>query len=86
MTFIKKSQAQDAHVGVVKKYSLPPIPQAPLLPTDLASELAAYDATEPTTVNTTPAQTSESEEGAGGAEAYLAFLEQDLPKPAVHDH
>jgi len=65
---------------------LPPTPKAPLLPTDLAAELAAYDAAEPTVAAAAPAPTSASEEaGGGGAEAYLAFLEQDLPKP-VHHH
>ena len=84
-TFGYKSQAKDAHVGVVKKYSSPLAPKAPLLPADLAGELAAYDVAEPT-IAETPAATSASEEsGAGGAEAYLAFLEQDLPKP-VHHH
>jgi len=77
--------AKDAHVGVVKKYLSPLTPKAPLLPADLAGELAAYDVAEPT-IAETPAATSASEEsGAGGAEAYLAFLEQDLPKP-VHHH
>ncbi|KAF8797662.1 hypothetical protein BYT27DRAFT_7228824 [Phlegmacium glaucopus] len=78
--------AKDAHVGVVKKYSLPPTPKAPLFPTDLAGELAAYDAAEPTIADMALAPSSASEEaGAGGAEAYLAFLEQDIPKP-VHHH
>jgi len=79
------SVAKDAHVGVVKTYSSPPIPKAPLLPTDLASELAAYDAAEPTVADT-PAPTTASEgSGEDGAEAYLNFLEQDIPKP-VHHH
>jgi F-type H+-transporting ATPase subunit h len=79
-------QAKDAHVGIVKNLSLPPSPQAPTLPTDLASELAAYDAAEPTLAATsaTP-EAGATSEGAGGAEAFLSFLEQDLPKP-VHDH
>jgi len=75
--------AKDAHVGVVKSYSLPPTPKAPVLPVDLASELAAYDAVEPTLAQT--AATPEStEEGAGGAEEFLSFLEQDVPKPEAH--
>ena len=79
-------QAKDAHVGVVKKYSKPTTPKAPVLPTDLASELADYDSAEPAIAEVTaPANVSE-ESGAGGAEAYLAFLEQDLPKPAHHHH
>ena len=52
----------------------------------MAGELAAYDATEPTIADVAVASTSASEDaGAGGAEAYLTFLEQDLPKP-VHHH
>ncbi|PPQ65458.1 hypothetical protein CVT24_010789 [Panaeolus cyanescens] len=78
--------AQDAHVGSVKKFSLPPAPKTPALPADLASELSAYDAAEPTTADA-PKATSEAatETGTTGADAYLAFLEQDLPKP-VHHH
>ena len=38
---LTRVQAKDAHVGAVKAYSLPPKPQAPALPADLASELAA---------------------------------------------
>lgn len=77
-------QAQDAHVGVVRSYSQPPKPQAPALPTDLASELAAYDAAEPTQADAV-APTS-TEDGGAGAEAYLAFLEEDLPKKVDHHH
>jgi F-type H+-transporting ATPase subunit h len=80
-----ESQAKDAHVGVVKNYSSPQTPKAPLLPDNLASELAAYEAAEPTIADAAAASTGVSEEaGAGGAEAYLAFLEQDLPKPVLH--
>ncbi|KAF8890705.1 ATP synthase complex subunit H-domain-containing protein, partial [Infundibulicybe gibba] len=75
--------AKDAHVGVVKAYSLPPAPQPPTLPTDLASELSAYDSAEPTRASEAPAAAG-LEEAAGGAEAYLNFLEQDLPKAAAH--
>ncbi|KAF8153986.1 ATP synthase complex subunit H-domain-containing protein [Crassisporium funariophilum] len=77
--------AQDAHVGVVKKYALPPKPKAPLLPSDLAGELSAYDAAEPTLADApAPVATSSSEEVGTGAEAFLTFLEQDLPKPEHH--
>ena len=77
-------QAKDAHEGVVKNYTAPPIPKAPVLPADLASELAAYDAAEPTLAEAaTPANVSE-ESGSGGAEAFLEFLEQDLPKRVSH--
>jgi len=80
-------QAKDAHVGVVKKLSLPPSPRAPAPPTDLAAELSAYDGAEPALAATsaTPGANTTHEEGAGGAEAFLTFLEQDLPKP-VHHH
>lgn len=71
---------KDAHVGLVKQYTLPPAPQPPTVPVDLASELAAYDAAEPTKV----AAAAPAEEGASGAEEYLSFLEQDLPKEEAH--
>ncbi|KAF8346570.1 ATP synthase complex subunit H-domain-containing protein [Amanita rubescens] len=77
--------AKDAHVGVVKSYSLPPAPKAPVLPVDLASELAEYDATEPTVAQKAVSQES-VEAGTGGADEYLAFLEQDIPKPEAHHH
>ncbi|EDR09442.1 uncharacterized protein LACBIDRAFT_234095, partial [Laccaria bicolor S238N-H82] len=75
---------KDAHVGVVKQYSLPPTPKAPAPPADLASELSAYDATEPTVVVETKATESSEGAGEGGADAYLAFLERDLPKVEHH--
>ncbi|KAF8064219.1 ATP synthase complex subunit H-domain-containing protein [Lyophyllum atratum] len=74
--------AKDAHVGVVKAYTLPPTPQPPTVPTDLASELAAYEAAEPTKADTGPA--AAVEELASGADEYLSFLEQDLPKEEAH--
>ncbi|KAF8970559.1 ATP synthase complex subunit H-domain-containing protein [Flammula alnicola] len=81
--------AKDAHVGVVKKFSLPPAPKTPALPSDLASELAAYDAAEPAAAAAAPiaqaSSTPSADEPAGGADGFLAFLEQDLPKP-VHHH
>jgi len=77
---------KDAHVGIVKRLSLPPSPQAPMLPTDLASELAAYDAAEPVLATSSAIpEANKMSEGAGGAEGFLVFLEQDLPKP-VHAH
>jgi F-type H+-transporting ATPase subunit h len=68
----------------VKSYSLPPAPKPPVLPVDLASELAAYDAAEPTLAQRAAAQ--ESTEGAAGADEFLSFLEQDIPKPEAHHH
>jgi len=77
--------AKDAHVGVVKSYSLPPAPKAPSIPSDIASELAAYDAAEPASASETVVRSS-TEETVSGADAYLSFLEQDLPKPEAHHH
>lgn len=73
---------KDAHVGVVKAYSAPSTPSAPAAPTDLASELSAYDAAEPSTVETT-VNLAQDDTGAG-AQEFLAFLEKDLPKPEAH--
>ncbi|KAJ3817403.1 hypothetical protein F5880DRAFT_1629781, partial [Lentinula raphanica] len=39
--------AKDAHVGVVKTYSAPAAPKTPTVPSEVASELAAYDTSEP---------------------------------------
>jgi len=75
--------AKDAHVGAVKTYSLPPAPKAPSLPSDLASELAAYDAAQPSKVEA-KTETSSGSEGGAGAEAFLHFLEQDIPKAQAH--
>jgi len=64
---------------------MPPTPKSPALPTDLAAELEAYDAVEPTAAAAPAAQaTSATEEGTGGAEEFLAFLEKDLPKVEHH--
>ncbi|KAF9054085.1 ATP synthase complex subunit H-domain-containing protein [Panaeolus papilionaceus] len=76
--------AQDAHVGSVKKFSLPPAPKTPALPTDLASELSAYDSAEPSIAEAPKAAEATTETGATGADAYLNFLEQDLPKVEHH--
>ncbi|KAF9502127.1 hypothetical protein BDN71DRAFT_1437599 [Pleurotus eryngii] len=76
--------AKDAHVGNVKQYTLPPAPKAPALPADLAGELTAYDAAEPTAAEVTKPTSTSSEETITGADAYLSFLEQDLPKEEDH--
>nr|GAT52728.1 predicted protein [Mycena chlorophos] len=74
-------QAKDAHVGVVKTYSMPTAPKAPVLPADLASELSAYDASEPTTSQADAKAAAPAASLAdGGAEAFLEVLEAD-----VHD-
>ncbi|KAG6850393.1 hypothetical protein H0H93_013948 [Arthromyces matolae] len=75
--------AKDAHVGAVKSYTMPPTPKAPVLPTDLAAELSAYDAAEPVKASVVATESS-SEEGANGADEFLAFLEADLPKQEAH--
>ncbi|RPD52594.1 hypothetical protein L226DRAFT_611265 [Lentinus tigrinus ALCF2SS1-7] len=75
--------AKDAHVGVVKAYALPPAPQAPTLP-DLASELSAWDATEPTFAAAAKPAAEGEEAGPTGAEQFLAFLEADEPKAEAH--
>ena len=72
---------------MVKKFTQPPAPKAPTLPADLASDLAAYDASEPAAAAATAAPAEATEESTGtGADAYLAFLEADLPKPVAHHH
>ena len=77
-----ENQAKDAHVGVVKAFSSPALPSAPALP-DLAGELAAYDATEPTRIAAAGVPTGHGEPAAG-AEAYLEFLEADEVQEEAH--
>ncbi|KAJ7737869.1 ATP synthase complex subunit H-domain-containing protein [Mycena maculata] len=75
--------AKDAHVGVVKAYTMPPTPKVPALPTDLASELSAYDSSEPVTASVATPASAASHHGEladGGAEAFLELCEAD-----VHD-
>ncbi|KAH7922512.1 hypothetical protein BV22DRAFT_1017142, partial [Leucogyrophana mollusca] len=79
--------AKDAHVGAVKAYSLPPAPKAPALPADLASELSAYDAAEPTKAEVDAgAKTSglSGEDAGKGADAFLGFLEADVKVADAH--
>lgn len=68
----------------MKKFTPPPRPSPPALPSDLAAELSAYDAAEPTSASAPVAQATATEEGVNSADAFLAFLEQDLPKPVAH--
>ena len=82
--FLESLKAKDAHVGAVKNLSPPSAPQAPALPSDLASELAAYDAAEPTRADAPAKATSSPEETSGGAQEFLEFLEKDLPKSEAH--
>ncbi|KAI9430065.1 hypothetical protein H4582DRAFT_2087712 [Lactarius indigo] len=74
--------AKDAHVGAVKAFSAPSSPSVPALP-DLATELAAYDATEPTRADATDVSPAHGG-SAAGAEAYLAFLEADEVQEEAH--
>ncbi|KAI5119279.1 hypothetical protein M0805_008059 [Coniferiporia weirii] len=77
--------AKDAHVGVVKAFHAPSAPQPPTVPADLASELAAYDAAEPTLASAPAAKAADIADDTGaGAKEFLAFLEADLPKPEAH--
>ncbi|EGN94690.1 hypothetical protein SERLA73DRAFT_187746 [Serpula lacrymans var. lacrymans S7.3] len=76
--------AKDAHVGSVKAYSLPPAPKPPVLPSDLASELATYDAAEPTKASEPKVTSSSTEQVGTGADGFLSFLEQDEPKAEAH--
>ena len=71
----------------MKAYSAPKAPSAPAAPTDLASELSSYDSAEPTLASSAPATGAPVEDETGAdAKAFLAFLEQDLPKPEAHHH
>lgn len=72
---------------MVKAYTLPPAPKAPALPSDLASELSAYDAAEPATTHVEKAKGTDGHavpQTDGGAEAFLELLEADLPKDDHH--
>ena len=81
-------KAQDAHVGLVKQYSAPAAPKAPSLSADLSAELSAYKTSEPSLADApAPANAAATGEGnVSGADAYLSFLEQDLPKREDHHH
>ncbi|OJA12580.1 hypothetical protein AZE42_04945 [Rhizopogon vesiculosus] len=79
--------AKDAHVGAVKVFSAPAIPKTPTLPVDLAAELNAYDAAEPTKdeVEVKSSSAHAGEDVGKGADAFLGFLEADV-KPAEAHH
>ena len=66
----------------MKAFSTPALSSAPALP-DLATELAAYDATEPTRAPAADVPAGHGEPAAG-AEAYLAFLEADEVQEEAH--
>ena len=73
----------DAHVGQVKTFKEPQAPSAPSVPSDLASELSAYDAAQPTFQQSASSSEVEHQQEGGDADSFLAFLEQDLPKDEV---
>ncbi|KAL1409922.1 hypothetical protein Q8F55_003921 [Vanrija albida] len=71
--------------SAVRSYSAPAVPKAPVLPTDLASELSKFDATEPTLGNNAaPASAPADAESGETAADYLKFLEADIPKAEHH--
>lgn len=80
------SQAKDAHVGSVKVFTAPSAPKPPVLPADLAADLAAYDAAEPTKAEVEAVKPTglSGEQVGGGAEAFLTFLEADVKPAEVH--
>ncbi|KAL0061580.1 hypothetical protein AAF712_011607 [Marasmius tenuissimus] len=81
--------AKDAHVGLVKQYSAPAAPKAPSLSADLSSDLSTYKTSEPALADAPAPSNAAAADGEGnvsGADAYLSFLEQDLPKREEHHH
>ena len=69
----------------MKPFAAPSAPQPPSSPVDLASELAAYDAAEPTLAASTTSKTADIADDTGsGAKEFLAFLEKDIPKVEHH--
>lgn len=82
-------QAKDAHVGNVKELSLPKAPEPPKMPSDLVSELSAYEATHPDLAEAAPSAAIGSADAANSADGFLAFLEQvcatnfDLPHSGI---
>lgn len=68
-------------------FTAPTAPKPPVLPADLAAELAAYDTAEPTKAEVVAVKPTglSGEQVGGGAEAFLAFLESDV-KPAEAHH
>lgn len=69
----------------MKTYAAPSAPKPPSTPSDLASELAAYDAQEPDVAEPVAAKSSVDDGVGGGAQEFLAHLEADIPVE-VHHH
>ncbi|KAJ6492621.1 hypothetical protein DFH09DRAFT_1452625 [Mycena vulgaris] len=98
----RKDIVQDLYLKEIKAYKAPPTtrtsvwsrrtpcpptPKAPALPTDLATELSAYDASEPVAATVEKAAPSESHHGeltGGGAEEFLELCEADVPEEGHH--
>ncbi|KAG9013732.1 hypothetical protein FRB94_001294 [Tulasnella sp. JGI-2019a] len=76
--------APDAHLAHVKTFAAPSAPKPPTSPSDLASELAAYDAQEPDIAQPTVAKSSVEDGVGGGAAEFLSHLEADIPKEEAH--
>ncbi|EJU00190.1 hypothetical protein DACRYDRAFT_23176 [Dacryopinax primogenitus] len=83
-----KPQVQDAHVGIVREYKAPAVAAATALPSDLASELATYDASQPDLADAVPVKTSAHVDAQHGgpmtAEEFLEMLEADPVEVAHH--
>jgi F-type H+-transporting ATPase subunit h len=79
-------QAQDAQLGAVKHFSTPSAPHAPALPSDLAGELAAYDAADPVRapVKADAAAAAVDAAPGGGADEFLEMLAADEPEHGAH--
>lgn len=67
-------------------FTSPATPNPPVLPSDLAADLTAYDAAEPTKADVEAIKPTglSGEEAGGGAEAFLSFLEADVKPAEVH--
>ncbi|KAG8858953.1 hypothetical protein FRB96_004773 [Tulasnella sp. 330] len=76
--------APDAHLAHVKMFAAPSAPKAPSTPSDLASELAAYDAQEPDVAEPGTVKNSIDDGVGGGAAEFLSHLEADIPKEEAH--
>ena len=73
------SQVVDHHVSSSKEFS------TPALPVDLSLKLAQYHATEPVPVpSTITADAGHIAHGMTDADAFLLFLEVDIPKDKIH--
>jgi F-type H+-transporting ATPase subunit h len=81
LSSLRRCLGDPAHLH--RPRTAPTPPKAPALPSDLAGELAKFDATEPVIGATEAKETPIAEEGEG-ADEYLTFLEKDLPKAAAH--